>query len=165
VVNCECTTETGKIRTCSNIYCLAPILPQIPPDGPLPERGTRIPLAEITPESHLEHCCIIEVDLEDIEETVVEDRKQNFREVNFTLRHDQDLVNFRDLINVDIYPLLPIFGTPLKLLEITIRIHILESTAYYYKAKKGLPVKRNLNKTANAYYKATLHIPTVKDVV
>jgi hypothetical protein len=29
--------------------------------------NNRIPLAETTPESHLEHCCLIEVDLEDIE--------------------------------------------------------------------------------------------------
>jgi hypothetical protein len=48
---------------------------------------------------------------------VVEDRepkaKPKFREVNLTLRHDQDLVDFRDRTNVNIYPLLPIFGTPL----------------------------------------------------
>jgi hypothetical protein len=78
--------------------------------------NTRIPLAEPTPESHLEHCCIIEVDLEDIEETVVEHKKQKFREVNLTLRHDQDLVDFRHRTNVDIYPLLPIIGTPLKII-------------------------------------------------
>jgi hypothetical protein len=29
------------------------------------------------------------------------------------LRHDQDLVDFKDRSNVNIYPLLPIFGTHL----------------------------------------------------
>jgi hypothetical protein len=57
------------------------------------------------------------VDLEDIEETVVEDRKPKakpkFREVNLKQRHDQDLVDFVDRTNINIYPLLPIFGTPL----------------------------------------------------
>jgi hypothetical protein len=33
--------------------------------------NTRTPLKEATPESDLEHCCILEVDLENIEETVV----------------------------------------------------------------------------------------------
>jgi hypothetical protein len=46
--------------------------------------NTSIPLTETTPESQLKNCRIIQVDLEDIEEMVVEDKKKKlkFREVN-----------------------------------------------------------------------------------
>jgi hypothetical protein len=70
--------------------------------------NTRIPLTKTTPESHLEHCCIIEVDLEDIKETVVEDKKQKpkFREVNLQRRHGEESIDFRDLTNSDYFPIL-----------------------------------------------------------
>jgi hypothetical protein len=48
---------------------------------------TRIPLSETTPEGCLEHCCIIEVELESIEETVVEIKK-TFRAVNLKARYE-----------------------------------------------------------------------------
>jgi hypothetical protein len=47
--------------------------------------NTRIPLSETAPEGRLEHCCIIEVDLESIEETVVETKK-TFHAVNLKAR-------------------------------------------------------------------------------
>jgi hypothetical protein len=56
----------------------------------------------------LKNCCIIQVDLEDIEETVVEDKKQKpkFLEVNLQRRHGEELIDFRDLSNPDYFPLL-----------------------------------------------------------
>jgi DNA-binding transcriptional regulator PaaX len=38
---------------------------------------------------------------------VVEEKKQKFRAVNLTLRHGQELVDFRDRTNVDYFPVLP----------------------------------------------------------
>jgi hypothetical protein len=55
-------------------------------------RNNRISLTETTPESQLKNCRIIQVDLEDIEEYVVEDKKQKpkFREVNLQRRHGEE---------------------------------------------------------------------------
>jgi hypothetical protein len=68
--------------------------------------NTRIPLTETTPEIRLKNCRIIEVYLEDIEETVVEDMKQKpkFRERNLQRRHGEELIDFRDLSNHDYFP-------------------------------------------------------------
>jgi hypothetical protein len=44
-------------------------------------------------------------------------QKQKFREVNLTLRHGQELVDFRDRTNVNYFPVLPTtIGTPLDLI-------------------------------------------------
>jgi hypothetical protein len=69
---------------------------------------TRFPLTETTPESQLKNCRVIQVDLDDIEETVVEDRKPKakpkFREINLQRRHGEELIDFRDLSNPDYFP-------------------------------------------------------------
>jgi hypothetical protein len=56
----------------------------------------------------LKNCRIIQVDLKDIEETVVEDKKQKpkFRKVNLQRRHGEELIEFWDLSNPDYFPVL-----------------------------------------------------------
>jgi hypothetical protein len=67
------------------------------------------------------------VDLEDIEETVVEDKKPKakpkFCEVDLKRRYGEELIDFRDLSNPDYFPVL----------ETNIRNHDRNSyTGFYY---------------------------------